>query len=308
MKNKVTLSIIIVHYIEETLLFECLQSIFASKFKEKLEVIVVDNGSKLGFQKRLEDSYDQVRYCKPEKNLGYGAGNNFGALIATGNWLFFLNPDTQLHQDTLSTITAFINKHSNLGVVAPTLLHKDNSLFEQQGSLTLTPLRILAAHSIFHRIWPSNSIAQNFWLAGVDQTKDRRVEVVPGTALLIPKNIFYSVGRFDPQFFLYFEESDICRRILEMEKEIWMIGEAKIIHHWEGTTKASDTKRIFQDSLKKYLHKYYNFGIAKIVYILSRITKWGLLVVILLLILIISFVAYKEHYYGTRVVSYSETN
>lgn len=285
MKNQSNvISIIIVHYQEEQLLFACLESIAAHA--KNTEVIIVDNGSKPGFEQRLTEKHSSVRYIQAQDNVGYGAGNNLGALIANGQWLFFLNPDTVLQKNTVEHLERFITDKPDLAIVAPTLLHPDKSVFEQQGSLTLTPIRVLAAHSIFHTIWPTNPVARKFWLADVNKSKDRQVEVVPGTAFMINKKIFNQVGRFDPQFFLYFEEYDLCRRILASDHQIWMSGSSLVIHHWEGTTKNTATNAIYNSSLKKYLDKYYGNFVATATYLLSRVSKWQILVIVVLVVLV----------------------
>jgi hypothetical protein len=135
MKNNFV-SIIIVHYQVETVLFSCLKSIYADQPSVPFEVIVVDNGSQTGFEQRLSKSFSKVKYLKSPKNLGYGAGNNFGAAQAKGDFLFFLNPDTELLSGCVDSLVTFLQAHKRVSIAAPTLLHPDMHIFSQQGSLT----------------------------------------------------------------------------------------------------------------------------------------------------------------------------
>lgn len=285
MKKK--LSIIIVHYQIESVLFGCLRSIFVQKTKIPYEVIVVDNGSEFGFKERLAKKFKSAIYLTAHKNLGYGGGNNFGAKQANGKYIFFLNPDTQLEQQSLDKLVEFIEENLSCGIVAPSLVHLDGTYFKQQGALTLNPLRAIAAHSIFHKIWSNNPVSRDFWLSDLNKKNNRMVEVVPGTAFLISKNLFEEVGRFDETFFLYFEEYDLCKRIIEMKKEIWMLGNAKVIHEWGATTKNLNLNEVYKKSFKHYLVKHFGKIVGNITFFITQISKNQLLLFLLLLLLLL---------------------
>lgn len=285
--KKPVLSIIIVHFQVEPILWACVRSLLSNEGNHKLEIIVVDNGSLTGFAQRLKSKFPQIKYLAEGSNLGYGAGNNLGARSALGELLFFLNPDTVLEKQTIKHLLAFWKKHPQAGIVAPTLLHPDGKLFAEQGSLTLTPFSALAAHSIFHRLWPDNPVAQKFWLVGVKQTVDRQTEVVPGTAFTIRRSLFFSLGGFDPKYFLYFEEYDLCRRVLAKRKQIWMSGSARLIHRWGATSQGANLSRHYQASFHYYLTKFYGPWLGEISYLLTQLTSWQLALLVIGLVYLI---------------------
>lgn len=283
------ISIIIVHYQIESVLFNCLESLSQQDTKTPIEIIVVDNGSQAGFAKRLKAKFKNLIYLKPKLNLGYGAGNNFGSEVATGDILFFLNPDTLLEPKCIELIAKFWQSHPDAAIVAPSLITDKKAYFKNQGSLTLTPIRAIFAHSVIHKLWPHNPIAKKFWLKTVDKTKNRLVEVVPGTAFTIQQEIFESVGRFDESFFLYFEEYDFCKRVGDTGKKVWMLGDAKIVHLWEATTKSMDTKAVYNQSFRYYLQKHFGWQ-GNLAYYLTRMGKkhlfWSILALASLTLLI----------------------
>jgi GT2 family glycosyltransferase len=267
------ISYIVVHYQVEKTIFSCIESIYQQdKGDNTIEIIVVDNGSHTTFKQRLLHKFKKVRYIKAPKNLGYGKGNNLGARKAKGDLLFFLNPDTILQKDCLKEITQFWEKNPHVGAVAPTLLHPDKETFVQQGSLLLTPIRALCAHSLLHRLWPNNPIAANFWLTNLNKNKNRIVEVCPGTAFTIPTNLFIETGLFDEKMFLYFEEYDFFLRLKKTNKKVWMLGKAQLIHQWGETTQGISTKKIYQESFRYYLKKHYG-EIGEITYFLINNLK-----------------------------------
>lgn len=270
-------SIVIVHYQVEAVLWRCLASLPDGTQGVTTEVIVVDNGSRARFSERLKERFPKAQYLASSENLGYGAGNNLGVKHAKGEFIFILNPDTELQAGAVTALITFLRLNPKVAIVAPTLIHPDGTPFAQQGALTLTPLRALAAHSIFHRLWPSNPISQKFWLAGVDQSQDRAVEVVPGSAFLVRSSVFKELGGFDPQFFLYFEEYDFCRRVLVAGHQIWMSGLARVTHLWEATTRGLPTQDISRLSLRLYLQKYYGRWPGLFWYSLTQISKYQFL-------------------------------
>lgn len=205
-------SIVVVHYKADKVLFECLQSIKKSKPKVSFEVIVVDNDEKKVIDKEIRKNYQWTRYIKSPKNLGFGAGNNLGAKRAKGKYLFFLNPDTIVLPNATDSLVEFLEKNKSAGIVAPLLLNPQKRPYPLQGTSILTPLKGVFALSFLVKLFPNNSISKKYWLKGWDKTKTKEVDVVPGTAFMIEKKAFEKIGGFDEKFFLYFEEADFCKK------------------------------------------------------------------------------------------------
>src|SRR3989344_2541544 len=111
MDSKIKLSIVIVHYKNETDLFECLDGLYKLKTNKSFEVIIVDNSENNNVQKLLNvKKYKNLKYILAPKNLGYGAGMNLGAKYAKGEYLFILNPDVVFKADIVSSLINIISK------------------------------------------------------------------------------------------------------------------------------------------------------------------------------------------------------
>ncbi|HSW88765.1 MAG TPA: glycosyltransferase family 2 protein [Candidatus Saccharimonadales bacterium] len=283
-------SIIIVHYKADLEFFDCLKSIYKNIPEFDFEVIIVDNDNKKIIEEKLAQKFPKTRYIKSETNVGFGAGNNLGAKHARGEYLFFLNPDTIIFTSTLDNLINFIETNINAGIVAPLLLHEDKKPFDLQGSADLTPLRGVVCLSIINKIFPKNPIAQKFFYLDWGKDSQKEVEVVPGTAFAIRKELFEKVGMFDEKFFLYFEEYDICRRVRRLGFKLFIIPQAKIIHLWEKSTKSVDgIDKIFLESRFYYFKKHFGFLPAVIVELFCRISK-KVIVYLFFIILITSFI------------------
>ncbi|MDP3987954.1 MAG: glycosyltransferase [Candidatus Levybacteria bacterium] len=267
------LSIIVVHYKVKDRLFECLRSIRNNNPKFKFEVLVVDNDEEKIIEKELKKSFPWVKYIKNSKNTGYGAGNNLGAKNANGELLMFLNPDTVILPNAFDSLIKFMEKNHEVGIVAPLLLDKNNIPYKFQGTKELTPLRGIFALSFLNRIFPNNPVSKKYWLFGWDKKDIKEVDVIPGTAFVIRKDVFNKVGGFDERFFLYFEEFDLCRKVKKLGYKIFINPNSKMIHFWGDSAKSIQTKKIFSDSRFLYFRK--NFGIlnAIIIHLITSFRK-----------------------------------
>jgi len=290
------LSIIIVHYRVEKELFDCLTSIRDANIKTSYEVIVVDNDEKKTIEKELKKKFSFVKYIKSPRNIGFGSGNNLGAKCARGEFLFFLNPDTILQKDTVNRLVEFIEKNKNIGIVAPLLLDRNNKPYSLQGTKELNPLNGIIGLSFLNKLFPNNLISKNYWLLDWDKKGVIEVDVVPGTAFIIRRSIFEKIGGFDERFFLYFEESDLCRRIRQLGYKIFIVPHSKVVHFWgRSTVHRTDTNSIFAKSRFKYFRKHYGLLNAFLVELFSRANMFNLFVVgILILASLLRFYKLNE--------------
>jgi len=273
-----TLSVIIVHYKVQEKLFNCLESIFNLKPNVNFEVVVVNNDEKDGLKKNLKRKFPYVNYIKAKKNLGYGGGNNLGVKYSKGEYLFFLNPDTELLPDALESLLEFIKNKNNIGAVSPLLLDENNEPNYVQGSQFVTSLRAIFALSIINKIFPNNIVSRKFFLKDWGQNKPRRVDVFPGTAFLIKKTLFEKLGKFDEKYFLFFEEADLARRIKKNGLDNYIVPKAKIIHFGGVSTKQRvGIKEIYNKSQFYYFKKWYGLPWAIIINLFTSIGKYEVL-------------------------------
>jgi len=281
---KPLVSIIIVNYKVKKELFACLSSILNSKPKVSYELIVVDNDEQKIIEKDLRKKFPSVIYIKNPRNNGYGGGNNLGAAIAEGNNLFFLNPDTVVKKGAIDELVRFINNDKKIGIVAPLLLKPTGQAYPLQGTKELTPIRGIFALSFINKIFPNNRYSKRFWIKDWDKHSDKEVDVVPGTAFLIRRNIFEKAGKFDENFFLYFEEFDLCKRVKELGYKIFINHSAQVVHIWESSTKQVETNSHFSKSRFLYFRKHFGLIHAIFVQIITEVNKYSLFMFLVLLL------------------------
>ena len=250
------ISIIIVKYHAPSELQACLASI---KTKIPHEIIIEDNNE-----------------SSVHGNIGFGAANNLAAARARAEYLFFLNPDTVIQPHALENLVAFLDSHPQATIAAPLLLDSQKKLYPFVGSRELTPLQGILSHSFINKYWPRHG----FWIETAHLIRSTPAGVVPGTAFMIRKSIFDQIGGFDPKFFLYFEESDLCRRV---GQQIYLLPDSKVIHYWGSSTpKTRAIKNIFAASRFYYFKKHFGLGAALLVELFCRPSYLLLLIAIIL--------------------------
>jgi len=239
----IILSVIVVKYKSEEYLDPCLKSLGESPL---WEIIVVDND---------------------KNNIGYGGGCNLGAKKAKGKYLLFLNPDTGVLPGSLKKMIDFLEKNNEVAVLGPKLFNSQKMDLQVTCVGDLDPLTAIFSLSFFNKIFPDNQFSQKYFLSDWDRNSIKEVGAVSGAALMIRKDIFKKIDGFDEDFFLYFEEIDLCRRINMLGKKVVYYPEAGIIHFKGKSSQATGnkTKKYFLASRFNFFKKNYGFFQALLV-------------------------------------------
>ena len=221
----VIVSIILVNYNGAQVAIDCLHSIQKHLHSVPYEVIVVDNASTDQSADLIEKTFPTVQLIRQSKNVGFGAGNNLGARVASGQYLFLLNTDTVLTCDLLPHLVQVIEQDSTIGIVGPKLLNSDQSLqLSTANSISLWgEFQDLKQKIEYRNPEKRSQISQQF-------TIQQEVDIVIGAALLIRRSLFEELKGFDETFFMYFEESDLCQRVREKGYKIVYTPSVSLIH------------------------------------------------------------------------------
>ena len=144
----ITVSIIIVNYKVKEFIIPCIESIYENQPKNYLfEIIIVDNNSRDGSIEIINKKFPYVITIENKKNVGFSPAVNQGAKKAKGKFLFLLNPDTLLIEDSLSKLISFAKKQNNLGVIGPCLVNKSGEI---QQSFWRKPTLFNTILSLYH--------------------------------------------------------------------------------------------------------------------------------------------------------------
>lgn len=247
-------SVIIVLYNNEKTIESCLASIFRNKNINLQEVIVVDNASSDDSLEIVENFFPLISIIRNKNNLGFAKANNQALKQAKGNFIFLLNPDTEVISNALEEMVAYMEKHDDVGILGPKLINADGSVQKEINSFPKLLDSILVLLKL-HRISPfARIIYPNY-----DYKKTQEAEHLMGSVLLIRKEVFEKIGFFDEKFFLWFEETDFEKRAKEAGFKIVYYPRAVVKHLVGHSTKQlNPIKRqaIWNQSLGYYFQKH----------------------------------------------------
>ncbi len=253
------LSIIVVNFNTKELLINCLNSIYRNTSGIEFEVIVVDNASSDESVDALSKKYPQVRVIANKENTGFATANNQGIKIARGKYVLLLNSDTIVLGDCLRKVCDFMEQASNAGVVGCKTLNTDRTL---QYSCYHDP------NFLTELLFFTKGIIKGFWdpfthykyMKYWDHNATREVDCVSGCFLGIRKTVFDKIGLLDENFFMYYEDSEFCRRVKkETNFKVFYYPEAEIIHHKGMSINMDnfDTLQHCYQSARYYFRKCY---------------------------------------------------
>ena len=273
MPRKPDISILIVYYNETKELFECLASIKSAKLNASFEAIIVDNSLSQNLEEKLK-KYTWVKYIKAPKNLGFGGGINLAVKHAGGKYIFTLNPDAKIFPDTLERLLNFIEKKKGKVAAAPTLVNSKGNTLPFVGTRTLIPVRGIFGLSFINKLFPKNPISKSYLINASDKKSAYEADVIPGI-FLMKKEDFGKIGGFDEHFFLYFEDTDLCKRLKERGFSLFVLPESKVMHTGgTATSKDRNINKVFAKSRFYYFRKHYGIVNALMVEAFARFSKW----------------------------------
>ncbi len=259
--TKPVVSIIYVYYNTPDEIIRSIASIPNAVEKFTYEIIIINNLSPRPVPNQLT-KIKYIQIINNNENKGYGGALNQGAKIAKGKYLLLVNPDTIFLKSSIRDLITKISQDSNIGIIGPQFLDQDKNV-----SITGTGIPILPdamfALSVLHKIFPRNFYSNRFNLSQFDRYKESEIPVICGACMLMKKSFFEEIHGFDEQFFMYFEESDLCYRIKKAGKNILYYPKAKVIHL--GGRSSNDKlwiRKVFEESRYKFFKKYHNPIIA----------------------------------------------
>lgn len=297
MKNhKNYLSIIIVNYNSYAFTTSCIKSISKSNIKHDWNVIVVDNSREVSLKNFLQNNYKKfprVTYIPLKSNVGYSKANNIGIRKSKSKYIMILNPDTRVNPNSINKLIAFMDKNLSFGAVAPTLINKDGESYMQIGVKMLNPLNSIFILSFFSKVFPNNYFMKQYWNRNRKTEKIDIVELIPGSAMLLRRSAMSEVGNFDENFFLYFEEADLSKRLSEKGWRLAILRNATVFHEWGGSTiKSKKTTAIFKESRFYFFRKHYGLVPAIFLEFFLNINKKNTTLLIIMILVICKFLLF----------------
>jgi GT2 family glycosyltransferase len=241
--------------------FDFIKRLLASKHKEisglNDEIIIVDNNSEPERLDTLAKMYNNVKIFKMRNNIGFSKANNFAVDKSETEYLIFVNPDVLFTEDCITPIIKFMEKNSHVGACAPALLNS-NMTIQYSWGFKMGLLYEIAEAFFFIGLLRK---LYNFRFRSFKKTiKPFEVGWVSAALLVIKKAVFNDIGGFDPDFFLNYEDIDLCKRLKEKGYYNYYFPAKKSIHYSHQSIKLNYELLVTSRYLsrKLYAKKHYN--------------------------------------------------
>ena len=256
-------SVCIVSYNTCDFLRACLTSLEAraAEGEATLEIIVADNGSTDGSRELVLTDFPGVRLVDTGGNIGYGRGNNAGLEDACGRYFLIFNSDAETPPGAIATLVKFLDTNPTAGAAGAQLVSPDGTL-QTSWDAVPTLFDILCEQLYIPRRRRENK-----------SSGDAPFEVpwICGACLMVRAGVFRDVGGFDPAYFMYFEDTDLCVRIRKAGHPVFFVPEARIKHHL-GASSGRDW-RIRARMIVAYNQSRYHFFTGEVGFMHGKLVK-----------------------------------
>ena len=223
------LSIVIVSYNTDQLLWDCLASLGSHREADGYEVVVINNGDPLALDS-LPDPGLRFRVVDNRRNVGYGAALNQGARLTRSDLLLFLNADTRLPAGSTQPLMERLADES-VGVVAPRLSYPDGRL-QLSCRRGYSPQSVLGRRLPFFFLPALEPALRHHLMLDDDHAQTLYPDWVQGSCLMVRRAVFEQLDGFDERFFLYFEDYDLCTRVRASGLDVVYDPRSEVIHHY----------------------------------------------------------------------------
>lgn len=287
-------SVIIINYNSEELTINCIRSFLSNTSKNlSCQYIIVDNASKKNSYITLKKYIDSIaektniQLIRSNINRGFGTGNMIGFEKAKGKYIAFVNNDTLLKNDCLSLLKTFLEGDNKAGICGP-------QAFKENGAMLSTIDHFASLErELFGRKFLEILNSEKYPKRNKLYTNPIRAQFIAGSFMFLRTVDFKKINGFDTNIFLYYEETDLCKRLLEIGKYAFLVPNAEFVHfHGASTPRSIDIKIELKISLLYVIKKHYGLfsfyillNYLRIRYFFSSIFKpryWNLFKVLVL--------------------------
>ena len=212
--STIDISILIVSFNTRERLRACLESLQAQAGTYTVETLVIDNASRDDSADMVSSAFPAVRLIRSDLNLGFANANNRALEEAHGRYIVLLNPDAVLPPGTLTEALQHIENDPSAGMGGGRLVDENGHLQPSARMFPSVLNELLVISGLAHR-FPQSRFFGRFDRTWADPLQAAPVDWVPGAFAILRRDLLDRIGFFDPRFFLYYEEVDLCRRIHE---------------------------------------------------------------------------------------------
>ncbi|MGI5916945.1 MAG: glycosyltransferase family 2 protein [Anaerolineae bacterium] len=268
------LDIVIVNWNVRDLLRACLESILATPGAQldgrgtlhlgqyTVRVYVVDNASTDGSPDIVRETFPWAQLIESDVNLGFTRGNNLALRRCQGRYVLLLNPDTRVLGDALIVMLDYMESHPDVGVLGPRLYYGDGTVQSSRRRFPTLGMALMES-TILHQRFPRNRWALAYHVDDVPAGIEQKVDWVVGACMMVRGEAMRAVGLLDERFFMYSEELDWCRRIVDAGWSTVYLPRAEVVHYEGRSSEQAGAARHIHFETSKVLYFRKHHGVWK---------------------------------------------
>ena len=252
-------SIVIVSYNVKDYISQCIRSIYKSDLnKDNYEIIVVDNNSHDGTCEEIINNFTHVKLHKNKTNTGFSKAVNKAVSLSSGEYIFILNPDVIVQDNTFSILLNNYSKIDKIGAVGPKILNSDGTIQHSCKRSFPTPLNSLSRLMGLDKLFPKSKFFGKYNLTYLNIDEEHEVDVLSGAFMMVPKIVYDKIDGFDERFFMFGEDIDFCHKIKDIGLKVIYSPLTEIIHYKGESVKNApfDMINVFYSAMNLYYEKY----------------------------------------------------
>ncbi len=223
--------IIIVNFNSTEYVIQCLQAV--GKFISlNQNVLVIDNCSS-DRPERIAEKFPKIKLVIQKKNIGFSAAVNKAIKISRKTeYLILINPDCEPKNNFIERCISFMDQNPDVGILGPKILDPDGCIQGSARSFPTPLTAIFGRKSPLTKLFPNNRVScRNILTNNSDGRSPMQVDWVSGACMIIRRKCLETVGGFDERFFLYWEDTDICKRFKDAGWKVVYYPPAEVVHH-----------------------------------------------------------------------------
>ena len=253
------LSIIIVNYNVKYYLEQCLLSVKRAITGVDAEIIVVDNHSKDGSVKYIEQRFPWVTCISSLHNLGFARANNLAIKQSNSEYVLLLNPDTFISENTIVDALNFMDTNKNAGGLGVTMLTTSGLRAKESRRGFPSPMVSFYKMIGLCERFPEHPKFGHYYMSNLSWDEPGKIEVISGAFCLLRRSVLDKVGLLDEKFFMYGEDIDLSYRILKGGFENWFLP-STILHYKGESTQRSSFRyvHVFYAAMLIFFRKHYS--------------------------------------------------
>ena len=228
----ILVSIIIVNWNAKTFLKECIESLLSQSFTD-YEIILVDNASSDDSVNFIKEHFPQVKIIQNKDNVGFAEGNNIGIKNSTGNIIALFNPDAVADKKWLSILVDTLQSSEKIAATTGKMYYLGDKYGKD------------AVFCTWSKIAPYSATPTNFY----ENEPLAKVDYLSGAAMVIKRDVLDKIGLMDSDYFLYFEETDLCARMIRAGYDLMYVPDA-IVWHAVSPLSNSENKVYYMERSK----------------------------------------------------------